>query len=132
MFLETKLSEFSHCKLSELDWEILEGLETVLKVSLLHDLGHKVECSSQRQIPHRFQQAMSSESTPVLSHAISHFEMFMTDLERLGEMHEILRFWTDIGVRWATKYYIRMDDTAAYIVTMCKFLTRYHRSDLPT
>jgi len=75
---------------------------------------------------------MSSESTPVLSHAISHFEMFMTDLERLGETHEILRFWTEIGVRWATKYYIRMDDTAAYVVTMCKSLTQYHRSDLPT
>ena len=42
MFLETKLSEFSHCKLLELDWEILEGLETVLKVSLLCDSGPKM------------------------------------------------------------------------------------------
>ena len=75
---------------------------------------------------------MSSKSTPVLSHAISHFEMFMTDLERLGEMHKILRFWTEIGVHWATKYYIQMDNTAAYIVTMCKFLTWYYCSNLPT
>jgi hypothetical protein len=33
------LTDFSHCKLSELDWEILEGLEAVLRVSRLLDLG---------------------------------------------------------------------------------------------
>jgi hypothetical protein len=34
---------------------------------------------------------MSSESTPVLSRAISSFEMFMTEWEKLAEQHEILQ-----------------------------------------
>jgi len=62
---------------------------------------------------------MSSESTPVLSRAISNFEMFMTEWEKLGEQHEILRPWTEIGLEWAKKYYKRMDDTDAYVITMC-------------
>jgi hypothetical protein len=68
---------------------------------------------------------MLSESTPVLSRAISHFEMFMTEWERLGVQHEILNFWTDIGLDWAKKYYVRMDETDAYVVVMCKFYPWY-------
>jgi hypothetical protein len=49
---------------------------------------------------------MSSESTPVLSHAISDFEMFMTEWEKLGAEHEVLKFWTEIGLHWAKKYYV--------------------------
>lgn len=63
---------------------------------------------------------MSSEATPVLSRAIIYFEMLMTEWEKMGEQHKELKPWTDIGLRWATKYYIQMDDTDAYIVTMCK------------
>jgi hypothetical protein len=48
----------------------------------------------------------------------------MMGWERLGKKHEILRPWTDIGLRWATKYYVRMDDTEAYVLTMCKFVRR--------
>lgn len=44
----------------------------------------------------------------------------MTELEEVGDEHELLKPWTDIGVHWATKYYIRMDDTDAYVITMCK------------
>lgn len=75
---------------------------------------------------------MSSESTPVLSHAISSFEMFMTDWEILGAEHSILKFWTDIGLDWAKKYYIRMDETDAYVVTMCKFYIVMSPLGLPT
>ncbi|KAF8485487.1 hypothetical protein F5888DRAFT_1570820, partial [Russula emetica] len=92
--------DFSDWKLLEIDWYILEGLETVLSV------------------PHACQQSMSSESTPVLLRAISSFEMFMTEWEKLGEQHKMLRPWTEIGLRWAKKYYIRMDDTDTYVVTM--------------
>jgi hypothetical protein len=67
---------------------------------------------------------MSSESTPVLSRAISSFEMFMTEWENYGKQHKTLRLWTEIGLRWATKYYIRMDDTDAYVVTMCQSSNR--------
>ena len=63
---------------------------------------------------------MSSEATPVLLRAIIYFEMLMTEWEKMGEQHKELKPWTDIGLRWATKYYIQMDDTDAYIVTMCK------------
>jgi len=34
MYFNTKLSDASHCKLSDLDWDILEGLEAVLSVRL--------------------------------------------------------------------------------------------------
>lgn len=37
MYFETRLGEYSGWKLSDLDWEILEGLETVLEVSHLVD-----------------------------------------------------------------------------------------------
>ena len=66
---------------------------------------------------------MSSKSTPVLSRAISDFELFMTEWEKLGEQHDGLKFWMDIGLHWAKKYYIRMDETDAYVITMCKFYT---------
>jgi hypothetical protein len=63
---------------------------------------------------------MSSKATPVLSRAIIYFEMLMMEWEKMGEQHEELKPWTDIGLHWATKYYIQMDDTDAYVVTMCK------------
>ena len=44
----------------------------------------------------------------------------MTKWEKLGEQHQTLKPWTDIGVKWATKYYDRMDETNAYVITMCK------------
>jgi hypothetical protein len=69
---------------------------------------------------------MSSESTPILSRAISTFEMFMTEWERLGDQHEQLRPWTQIGLHWAKKYYTRMDETDAYVVTMCKSFSNQH------
>jgi hypothetical protein len=49
---------------------------------------------------------MSSESTPILLHAIPSFEMFMTRWEELAQDFKELQFWTDIGLRWAKKYYI--------------------------
>jgi hypothetical protein len=46
--------------------------------------------------------------------------MFMTEWERLGEQHKMLQPWTEISLQWAKKYYTRMDDTDAYVITMCK------------
>ena len=57
---------------------------------------------------------------PVLSHAIIKFERFMMELEGLGEQYPILKPWMDIGVHWAIKYYIRMNDTKAYVIAICK------------
>jgi hypothetical protein len=67
---------------------------------------------------------MSSESTPVLSHAISSFEQFMTEWENIATQIDKLRPWAEIGLGWAKKYYIRMDDTDAYVVTMCESLNQ--------
>jgi hypothetical protein len=49
---------------------------------------------------------MSSESTPVLLLAISSFEKFMTELEKVARQHEELQPWVETGLRWAKKYYI--------------------------
>ena len=66
--------------------------------------------------------------TPVLSGAIPSFELFMTQWEKLGDEHLNLKAWTDIGLKWATKYYKRMDDTDTYVISMCEFLchNRFH------
>jgi hypothetical protein len=61
---------------------------------------------------------MSAEKTPVLSGAIPAFEMFMTAWEQLGLRNPHLKRWTSVGVRWAVKYYQRMDKTRAYVVSM--------------
>jgi hypothetical protein len=71
------------------------------------------------------QQSMSFKSTLVLLHAISSFEMFMTEWERLGDQHPTLQLWTEISLEWAKKYYTQMDDTDTYVITMCKSLNRY-------
>ncbi len=57
---------------------------------------------------------------PALTRGIIAFERFMTDWEKVGKQHPLLKPWTDVGIQWATKYYKRMDDTKAYIITMCK------------
>jgi hypothetical protein len=49
--------------------------------------------------------------------------MFMTKWENLAKQHKILKPWINIGLRWVTKYYTRMDNMEAYIITMCKPLS---------
>jgi len=49
----------------------------------------------------------------------------MTEWESLRVDCPKLKFWMEIGLRWAKKYYIRMDDTDAYVIAMCKFHTGY-------
>ena len=72
-------------------------------------------------------QTMSSESMPVLCGAVTSFELLMTKWERLGEEHQELQYWTQISLAWAQKYYKRMDNTDAYVITMCEFLfSRLH------
>src|ERR1700743_357086 len=73
------------------------------------------------QVPHRVQHVMSAESMPVLSSAVTIFEIFMTEWEELGKEYPKLSPWINIGLKWAKKYYRLMDDTDAYIVTMGEF-----------
>ena len=119
--MNTKLTEHARSRLSTLDWEILEGLESVLTVRRPFDLGPRTD-THHKQVPHAFLQATSAETTPTLSHAIIKFEEFMSNWEQLSEEHVLIKFWTNIGLRWATKYYIRMDNTEAYVLAMCKLI----------
>jgi hypothetical protein len=73
-----------------------------------------------RQIPHKVQQVMSAEKTPILSGAIPAFEMFMSSWEKLGREHHRLKALIKPGLDWASMYYGRMDRTRAYIVAMRK------------
>jgi hypothetical protein len=63
---------------------------------------------------------MSSESMPVVSRAIIYFEIFMEDLENLGKKYHELSPFTDATLKWAYKYYRRMDDSDVYVITMCE------------
>jgi hypothetical protein len=68
MYFETNLYNFSCFRLSESDWDIPEELEAVLMVS--HHLNRDSH-SLHWQVPHTFQQSMSSESMLVLLCAIA-------------------------------------------------------------
>ena len=70
---------------------------------------------------------MSKERTPILSGAIPTFEMFMTAWEQLGRDHPCLSQWTDISIEWATTYYKKMDDSSAYVITMCELKFEFIR-----
>jgi hypothetical protein len=61
---------------------------------------------------------MSAERTPILSGAIPCFEMFMAAWEQLGQRNPHLAQWTSVGILWAVKYYSKMDNTCAYVISM--------------
>ena len=79
------------------------------------------------QVPHGLQQSMSSESRPRLSSAVPHFELFMTAWENKAQETPRLQPFIDVGLKWAKKYYKRMDNTRAYVVAMCKFTLVHSR-----
>lgn len=66
---------------------------------------------------------MSAEKMPVLAGSIKAFELFMSQWEVLGSKHPCLKRFTSIGLQWATEYYKRMDNTNAYVVLMCMYLS---------
>ncbi|KAI6011883.1 hypothetical protein BKA83DRAFT_4065217 [Pisolithus microcarpus] len=88
--------------LSPLQWLVLEDFECIL------------------QVPLRVQQRMSSESLPRLGSTVPCFELLMSAWETLGETDVCLRPWTDVGLKWAVEYYQQMDNTRAYVISMCK------------
>jgi hypothetical protein len=66
---------------------------------------------------------MCAEKLPTLSASLPNFEMFMTAWETLGSKHPALKRYTDIGLKWAMKYYRRMDNTKAYVIAMCSLIS---------
>jgi hypothetical protein len=73
------------------------------------------------QVPHTVQQIMSVEHTPVLSGTIPAFESFMSKWEEIAIVRPALSPWINEGLRWAKKYYKRMDETKAYVIAMCEY-----------
>ena len=63
---------------------------------------------------------MSKEKTPVLAGTIPSFERFMTSWEKLAERNQHLAPAINVGLKFAYKYYKKMDDTSAYMVAMCE------------
>jgi RNA binding exosome subunit len=63
---------------------------------------------------------LAKDKTPILAGVIPVFEIFMTKWETLAEKRQWLKPFIDEGLRWANKYYIRLDKTTAYVVAMCK------------
>jgi hypothetical protein len=64
------------------------------------------------------QHAMSAERTPILSGTIPCFEMFMTTWEQLGSKNPDMEPYIEVGLDRAVKYYEKMDQTRAYVVSM--------------
>ncbi|KAG5649092.1 hypothetical protein H0H81_006365 [Sphagnurus paluster] len=69
-------------------------------------------------LPHAVQITLNVEKTPTLSSVIPQFELFMMSLEELRKATPSLKEITDVGILWATKYYLRMDNSRAYAVAM--------------
>ena len=64
---------------------------------------------------------MCAEKLPTLAATLPNFEMFMTSWEVLATKTLNLKPYTDVGLKWATKYYRRMDQSKAYIIAMGTF-----------
>jgi len=93
-------TKIQHLQLDKSEWS-----RTLVLVGLL-------------QYPHGVQQVMSKEKTPVLSGAIPSLERFMQSWEKLKESQKNLAPAIDIGLKYAYKYYERMDKTSAYVVAL--------------
>lgn len=63
---------------------------------------------------------LAGEKMPVLAGVIPVFEVFMTKWEGLMKKKPVLKPFIEEGLKWAKKYYIRMDNTNAYVIGMCK------------
>ncbi|KAG2337895.1 hypothetical protein BDR05DRAFT_894559 [Suillus weaverae] len=70
------------------------------------------------QAPHTAQQKLSSESTPLLSHAVPTFEELINGWESIGLHIPHCKPIVNIGLIWASKYTDQMGATHAYSVAM--------------
>jgi hypothetical protein len=78
---------------------------------------------------------MSKEKTPVLAGTVPTFKRFMTSWEKLAEKNQHLAPVIKVGLKFAYKYYKKMDDTDAYMMSMCEsniFYLRESRHSLLT
>jgi hypothetical protein len=109
--------DFAKHRLSDMEWHVLQDFEAILGVRQWPD-NYGLSRLTFVQVPHKVQQTMSREETPVLSGSLPAFEMFLTSWEIMAEKHARLKPFIDIGLLWANKYYCRMDNSRAYVVAM--------------
>ncbi|KIL56314.1 hypothetical protein M378DRAFT_188580 [Amanita muscaria Koide BX008] len=109
--LQFILDPLEHFLSSPVNKDLKHLLMNAEEWSRLEDFACILEC------PHIVLQSMSAEKTPMLATSMVHFEMFMTNWETIGNSNPDLRQFTDIGLNWATKYYRRMDNSKAYLVS---------------
>jgi hypothetical protein len=56
---------------------------------------------------------------PILSGVLPSFEMLMTRWEKLAKDAPALKKYIKPGLQKAYEYYNRMDETKAYVISMC-------------
>lgn len=66
---------------------------------------------------------MANETLPVLCSAIPAYEKFMSRWERAAAKNPTLAPAINEGLKYAYKYYGRMDQTDAYVVAMCEYMS---------
>ncbi len=68
---------------------------------------------------------MANEATPVLSRAILSLKLFMSKWELLADSHDNLRPFIEAGLQKAQEYYVKMDLTHAYVISLGKVISCY-------
>ena len=102
MYFNTRLQESIHLKLSELDWEILEGLEEVLAVSHQHPgLGtgtHFIALAGSSRIP-------AVDVVRVNADLIACYRALRDVHERMGTTQEMTQHSQALDGHWRTLGY---------------------------
>jgi len=95
-----KNKDIAKWALDDNEWKALQDFEAML------------------QVPHKYQQAMSKETTPVLAGAIPTLERLMTEWENLAARQPHLAPFIDHGLEKLRGTYNTMDNTRAYVIAM--------------
>jgi len=120
MFLERDgMEELAKYKLAATEWDALELFQSILRVNsqwsalsiILNDF----------QVPHAFQQQLSSEKTPTLCNAFPAFE----GMKQVWKEHQVEHPETcnivQEGLDKLDDYRDRADHVPAYVLAMCKY-----------
>ena len=79
------------------------------------------------QQPHSVQTMMAIENTPMLAATIPAFELFVNSWEAMRADDELAQqgvtHHIDRGLEIAEKYYNKLNDTDAYLISMCTLLS---------
>ncbi|KAE9387214.1 hypothetical protein BT96DRAFT_837968 [Gymnopus androsaceus JB14] len=96
--------ELEQYKLSDAEWKQVELYRDIL------------------QIPHAFQQKLSTEKTPTLCYALPFFQSVITNWEKMKVEHPELRCIINPAIAKPTTYQYRIGDIPAYALAMGVYL----------